>query len=574
MIAMNTACFIASFLVLGPQGSTPLQVQKLFSANGTYFDTFGSAVDIEGDRVAVGGKIGNRAWIYERGPSLWSEEATLLGPGVTAGDSFGCAVAISGDTVVVGAPRHQTPGIGETGAAFVFVQVSGAWTFQQKLTASLAQDFHRVGHDVAIEGDQIVLASFGAHAYVFERSGSVWSETQLLTLTDGGTASSVALDGGTLAVGSPTAAFPGFQRGAAYVYAHNGNSWQLSTILHPSTTNLTSGMGTVVRVSGDTLLATAWLENEPGVFDGAAYVFRKTGLAWTEEARLVSPLGATDVNFGWFGDIEGDRVAISECSGVPALEPNTSYLFERTGTQWSLVAPITPGPIECDGVVCQVPPALGDPWLIVGAAAANGVVPGTGAAFVYLFAEDTTTYCTGKVNSQGCVPQITWSGQPTVAGPDDFVVSASPVLPGKNGVFLFGTSGPAILPFLAATLCVNPPLKRSFVQQATQGAGCAGTISYLFSQADMAIAGLDPGETAHGQFWTRDPDQTDSTSSGLSNGGRNPDPAVRPDEFKNKAALREVSPRAAFVLRQLPLSFHVFSGVQGGSKLPLGCLAR
>jgi len=161
---------------------------------------------------------------------------------------------------------------------------------------------------------------------------------------------------------------------------------------------------------------------------------------------------------------------------------------------------------------------LADPYLVIGADNDGGAGTLTGSAYVYLFPEDPVTYCTGKTNSQGCVPQMAWSGQPTFTGPDDFVVSVTDVLPGKNGVFFFGVNGAAVIPFIGGTLCAQPPLKRGIPQQATSGNGCVGTLSHLFGQADMMAAGLDPGELAHGQFWLRDPDHPDGTGAGLSNG--------------------------------------------------------
>jgi len=514
-------CALSSLLALCQLSSpdVPVEVQELIASDGVFLERFGNGVDMEGDRIAIGAELGERAWIFERGPDLWYESAELVAPDVLNGDSFGAVLQLSGNTIIVGSPRHDTPNGSEAGAAYVFHLSGGVWSLQQKLTGSLAQPFDRVGRGVTIQDDCIILASLSPHAYVFERTGSTWSEEQVLTLTDGGDAFSVALEGGTLVVGSPTATFGGSPvRGAAYVFGHDGFAWQLQTILRASTTNTTSDMGWIVGVSGDTVVSTSILENVPGQYDGAAYVFRRSGLVWNEEAKLASPQGALDRRFGRFADIEGDRIAVSEETNAPPLEPQTCYLFERSGTQWSVAAPITPAPAECDGVLCRVPPTLADPWLVVGATSADGVVDDTGAAFVYLFPEDPAPYCTGKVNSQGCLPQVSWSGSPGLTGPDDFVVSVSQTLPGKNGVFFFGTNGPATLPFSGGTLCVTPPVKRTAPQQASPGRTCAGMLAHLFDQAEMALAGLDPGETAHGQFWMRDPQHPDGTGVGLSNG--------------------------------------------------------
>ena len=70
---------------------------------------------------------------------------------------------------------------------------------------------------------------------------------------------------------------------------------------------------------------------------------------------------------------------------------------------------------------------------------------------------DTPSYCTGKVNSSGCVPTIDSTGTPTATGPDDFLVTARDTLAGKPGLFFWGTTGPAALPFLGGRCaCLRP----------------------------------------------------------------------------------------------------------------------
>src|SRR5688572_25174086 len=68
-------------------------------------------------------------------------------------DAFGSAVSLSGDTVVVGAPRHTTPSGFEAGGAYVFVRSGTIWSQQQKLVASDGGDDDRLGTAVSISGD-------------------------------------------------------------------------------------------------------------------------------------------------------------------------------------------------------------------------------------------------------------------------------------------------------------------------------------------------------------------------------------------------------------------------------------
>lgn len=130
----------------------------------------------------------------------------------------------------------------------------------------------------------------------------------------------------------------------------------------------------------------------------------------------------------------------------------------------------------------------------------------------------TTTYCTGKLNSAGCTPGIQTSGLPTAGGPDDFLITARDVLVGTPGLFFWGTSGPAAIPFLGGTLCVQPSLQRGPPLASSGPGDCDAGYAFLFSQSVALQYGITPGTTVNGQFWMRDPQSPDGTGVALSNG--------------------------------------------------------
>jgi hypothetical protein len=128
-------------------------------------------------------------------------------------------------------------------------------------------------------------------------------------------------------------------------------------------------------------------------------------------------------------------------------------------------------------------------------------------------------YCTAKVNSQGCTPQIAFSGSPSLSNPTPFTLSAGQVLNNKPGIFFYGTQGPASQPFLGGTLCVRSPIKRTAAQVSggtpPPAADCSGTFSYDFNA--LIQSGSNPalqlGTIVGGQFWSRDPAHPDGTGS-------------------------------------------------------------
>jgi FG-GAP repeat len=158
--------------------------------------------------------------------TLLTKETKLTASDATARDFFGFSVAVSGDTAVVGAVVDD-PASNDSGSAYVFVRSAGAWTQQQKLTASDAAAGDSFGISVTISGDTAVVGAVSGDssvtdsgaAYVFVRSGGVWSQHQKLTASDATAFDdfgySVAVSENTAVVGAPWA---GSRSGSSYVY--------------------------------------------------------------------------------------------------------------------------------------------------------------------------------------------------------------------------------------------------------------------------------------------------------------------------------------------------------------------
>ena len=124
---------------------------------------------------------------------------------------------MSGDTAVIGAVRKAVGGNLNQGAAYVFTRSGTVWTQQQELAASNGVAGDQFGYSVAVSGNTAVVGDYfkavsatsepGA-AYVFTLSGGVWTQQQELLASDGVDEDhfgfSVAVDGGTAVIGAPT----------------------------------------------------------------------------------------------------------------------------------------------------------------------------------------------------------------------------------------------------------------------------------------------------------------------------------------------------------------------------------
>jgi hypothetical protein len=132
---------------------------------------------------------------------------------------------------------------------------------------------------------------------------------------------------------------------------------------------------------------------------------------------------------------------------------------------------------------------------------------------------DFTVFCDAKINSAGCQADIFWTGTPTLTGPDDFHLGCNELVNANFGVLIWGDTE-ASIPYMNATLCVQPPLIRKRLQfTAGNGSGivdCSGNLHSGFSQAYMNGRLLFAGTRVSVQYWYRDPENIDGTGVALS----------------------------------------------------------
>jgi hypothetical protein len=204
----------------------------------------------------------------------WAQKARLAAADGLANDNFGDAVAISGPTAVVGAPSRDAG----TGAGYVFARsATGAWSPQAELTAADAATGAGFGWSVAVSGSTAVLgAIFGnSHAgagYVFVRSAAgTWSPQAELTAADSNVSDelgfSVVISGSTVVAGAPGRRS---NRGAAYVFTRSGTAWSQQAELTAGSAAAGDDFGAATAISGSTAVFGA-----PGksASTGTAFIF-------------------------------------------------------------------------------------------------------------------------------------------------------------------------------------------------------------------------------------------------------------------------------------------------------------
>jgi hypothetical protein len=129
-----------------------------------------------------------------------------------------------------------------------------------------------------------------------------------------------------------------------------------------------------------------------------------------------------------------------------------------------------------------------------------------------------STYCTGKLNTDGCVPKIEFLGVPRLGGFLNFVLRGTGVLANANGLLIYSKSGANSAPFNGGTLCVGAGLLRTPGQNSGGAGPCGGLLQFDFNS--WIFLGGDPGLVAGqkvwAQYWYRDVASLGGT--GLTNG--------------------------------------------------------
>lgn len=310
-------------------------------------------------------------YVFRRAGSAWVQEAFIKASNAAAYAEFGYSVALWGDTLAVGArgegndasgivhgdqPSEDSGLLRESGAVYVYRRgADGGWSQEAYIKASNAGARDEFGERVALREDTLVVG--------------VPQEDSSATGVDGPQDDELAPDSG-----------------AVYVYRREQGTWHQEAYLKPARTHAWDKFGVDVALGPDVLAVGAFYEDggstgvggdpdQMGAPDsGAAYVFRRVGVAWAQEAYLkASNTGAGD-EFGQRLAIDGDTLVV----GAPrenasaagndeaACDSGAVYVFVHRDGAWAQPAYLkAPGADVRDGFGRAL--ALAGDTLVVGA---------------------------------------------------------------------------------------------------------------------------------------------------------------------------------------------------------------
>ena len=378
------------------------QKQRL-SASDSSISTFATSIAISGDAtsILVGNTEKYSAYLFvaNSGSAPWIQKQKIKSSDADPYDSFGFSVALDayGYNALIGATNESTSPIYSNGAGyfysllgsklvFPFDTYTGAYTSGIAVQAvsttnpsnslngilTLAGSGNSYITPTSVNGSFVANGSYQLRLNLVGETGPTgaagadgadglgydivvpanYSNIETLKLLNSditagdefGRSLSLSSDGNTVIVGARVGGTnESFNEGAAYIYVKSGGIWTQQAKLMASDKQDYEYFGVSVSISsdGNTAVVGASYENtSPNSYNGAAYVFTRSGSTWTQQAKLIS---SDRQDYEFFGESvsisgNGNTVVIS-CRSDDILtsgdDRGSAFIFTRSGSTWS-----------------------------------------------------------------------------------------------------------------------------------------------------------------------------------------------------------------------------------------------
>lgn len=302
--------------------------------------------------------------LFAAGAIQIAPTAHFADPEGVIGDNFGLYVALSADgtTALIGAPGAIISGTC-IGKAYIYTKANGVWpTIPSVVLDNPDTNTGQCGFatSVALSADGSV-ALIGAptsplfptnndRAYIFIRTGDVWSSTPAATYTNPsandedcfGCSVALSSNGNFVLIGAPgTTLSSSHSSGEAYIFMRSNGVWSttpLASFTDPGTAQ-DDQFGYSLALSGDgatALIGTAQLFTQQ-FGNSRAFIFTETNGSWLSSPSVIfaDPNGT---NEDWFGSTV-TLLSAGSTALIGADRLNSSsgaaYVFSSVNNSWS-----------------------------------------------------------------------------------------------------------------------------------------------------------------------------------------------------------------------------------------------
>jgi hypothetical protein len=136
--------------------------------------------------------------------------------------------------------------------------------------------------------------------------------------------------------------------GIVYIYTVENNSliYEDQLISVDPASNEFYGNSLASSNDGSVLVVGCSEDNYSGYSkSGSIYIYERTGVSWTQIQQIFNPNPINDGGFGHSVSISGDGNTIVVGAPFDSLQRGTTYVYEKTGLSWTLIATLfPPGP--------------------------------------------------------------------------------------------------------------------------------------------------------------------------------------------------------------------------------------
>lgn len=388
-------CCFAAVGVMEPavQAQPLFDFQRLTAAAPAMNERFGLSVEIHGNHALVRSSSAGTVEVYSFAvDSGWTYQQTLDSSSDPGDGFYGSHIYLDDDLALIGSQ-------GGNGYVDLYNWENGALVFDQQLIASDGANLDFFS-EAQRHGNTIIVGAFGKNgpggesnfgaAYVFERIGGSWVETQTLTPDVEATGKrfgiSIALGDGIALIGADDLLpMSNFGPGSVYVFARSGQTWAQTDRLFSSAAG--DGFGRDLALDGDlTVIGHEFADTSAGNSAGSAFVYQNVLGTFSEIDQLAPSNPQAFQQFGIDVDIAGDSILVGT-----SMDFGSASLFGMDGSslasQWTEIALFEEPAMDMNALYgFQV--ALTGEFAMVGSPREdNGGIADAGA--VYLF--DLTT---------------------------------------------------------------------------------------------------------------------------------------------------------------------------------------
>jgi len=340
----NTLNNAGAVYIFKRSGSTWTQIRKIVPIDRQIDDLFGQTIALKDGWLIVGAKrhsydlsgsnyaqFAGAAYIFGKdvgGTDNWGQVQKLVSTSRGPFYYYGTGVAINNQYAVVGEPGGD---VSKAGAAYIYENNAGTWTFMQRVVASDKANFDEFGHAVAVQGNYVFVsapkddfvsptATDAGSVYVFKLNSGTWTQQASKLLAADRTKNnflgfSLAVDGTNLVAGAygqnrpvgattPTVS----NAGACYIFRDSSSIWVPAQKIVASDRASSDYFGYSVGMSGDFLISGAYKDDSPITGDsntdaGSIYIFRNSpptvwnGSAWSRGAPDAVTDAIIDANY-------------------------------------------------------------------------------------------------------------------------------------------------------------------------------------------------------------------------------------------------------------------------------------